>query len=54
MAALCQKPVKTFGDMKLYYAPQRDTRTDVMVDTKTNRWHDNETGWSGDIIDLAA
>ncbi len=54
MAALCQKPVKTFGDWALYYAPQRDDPEPMLlVDTKTNRWHDNETGWSGDIIDLA-
>lgn len=54
MAALCQKPVKTFGDWALYYAPQRDDPDPMLlVDIKTNRWHDNETGWSGDIIDLA-
>lgn len=55
MAALSQKPVKAFGDMKLYYAPQRDDpELMLVVDTKTNLWYDYETGWSGDIIDLAA
>lgn len=55
MAALSQKPVKAFGDMKLYYAPQRDDPEPMLVvDTKTNLWYDYETGWSGDIIDLAA
>lgn len=55
MAALSQKPVKTFGDMKLYYAPQRDdTEPMLVVDTKTNRWYDHATDQSGDIIDLAA
>ena len=38
MAALGEKPVKAFGDMKLYYAPQRDdTEPMLVVDTKTNR-----------------
>ena len=55
MAALGEKPVKAFGDMKLYYAPQRDDPEPMLVvDTKTNLWYDYETGWSGDIIDLAA
>lgn len=55
MATLSQKPVKAFGDMKLYYAPQRDDPEPMLVvDTKTNLWYDYETGWSGDIIDLAA
>lgn len=55
MAALGEKPVKAFGDMKLYYAPQRDdTEPMLVVDTKTNRWYDHATDHSGDIIDLAA
>ena len=55
MAALGEKPVKAFGDMKLYYAPQRDdTEPMLVVDTKTNRWYDHATDRSGDIIDLAA
>lgn len=55
MAALGEKPVKTFGDMKLYYAPQRDDPEPMLVvDTKTNRWYDHATDQSGDIIDLAA
>ena len=55
MAALSQKPVKAFGDMKLYYAPQRnDPEPMLVVDTKTNRWYDHATDRSGDIIDLAA
>ena len=54
MAALSQKPVKAFGDMKLYYAPQRDDPEPMLVvDTKTNRWYDHATDQSGDIIDLA-
>ena len=55
MAALGEKPVKTFGDMKLYYAPQRDDPEPMLVvDTNTNRWYDHATDQSGDIIDLAA
>lgn len=54
MAALGEKPVKAFGDMKLYYAPQRDDPEPMLVvDTKTNRWYDQATDQSGDIIDLA-
>ena len=37
MAALGEKPVKAFGDMKLYYAPQRDDPEPMLVvDTNTN------------------
>lgn len=55
MAALGEKPVKAFDDMKLYYAPQRDdTEPMLVVDTNTNRWYDHATDQSGDIIDLAA
>ena len=55
MEALGEKPVKSFGDMKLYYAPQRDDPEPMLVvDTKTNRWYDHATDQSGDIIDLAA
>lgn len=55
MAALGEKPVKAFGDMKLYYAPQRDDPEPMLVvDTKINRWYDHATDQSGDIIDLAA
>ena len=55
MATLGEKPVKAFGDMKLYYAPQRDDPEPMLVvDTKTNRWYDHATDQSGDIIDLAA
>lgn len=55
MAALGEKPIKSFGDMKLYYAPQRDDPEPMLVvDTKTNRWYDHATDQSGDIIDLAA
>ena len=44
MAALGEKPVKAFGDMKLYYAPQRDDPEPMLVvDTKTNRWYDHAT-----------
>ena len=55
MAALGEKPVKSFDDMMLYYAPQRDDPEPMLVvDTKTNRWYDHATDRSGDIIDLAA
>lgn len=55
MAALGEKPVKAFGEMKLYYAPHRDDPEPMLVvDTKTNRWYDHATDQSGDIIDLAA
>ena len=55
MAALGEKPVKAFGEMKLYYAPQRDDPEPMLVvDTNTNRWYDHATDQSGDIIDLAA
>ena len=55
MAALGEKPVKSFEDMKLYYAPQRDDPEPMLVvDTNTNRWYDHATDQSGDIVDLAA
>ena len=55
MAALGEKPVKSFEDIKLYYAPQRDDPEPMLVvDTNTNRWYDHATDQSGDIIDLAA
>jgi hypothetical protein len=55
MAALGEKPVKAFEDMKLYYVPQRDDPEPMLVvDTNTNRWYDHATDQSGDIIDLAA
>lgn len=55
MAALGEKPVKAFGDMKRYYAPHRDDSEPMLVvDTNTNRWYDHATDQSGDIIDLAA
>ena len=55
MAALGEKPVKAFEDMKLYYAPQRDDPEPMLVvDTNTNGWYDHATDQSGDIIDLAA
>ena len=55
MAALGEKPVKAFGDMKLYYAPQRDDPEPMLVvDTNTNRWYDHATDQSGNIFDLAA
>ena len=55
MAALGEKPVKSFEDMKLYYAPQRDDPEPMLVvNTSTNKWYDYSTDQSGDIIDLAA
>ena len=55
MAALGEKPIQAFKDLKLYYAPQRDDPEPMLVvDTNTNRWYDHATDQSGDIIDLAA
>lgn len=55
MAALGEKPVKSVGDMNLYYAPQRDDPEPMLVvDTKINSWYDHATDETGDIIDLAA
>ena len=55
MAALGEKPVKSFEDMKLYYAPQRDDPEPMLVvNTSTNKWYDRATDQTGDIIDLAA
>lgn len=52
--ALGEKPVKTFDDMKLYYAPHRDdTEPMLVVDTKSNRWYDHATDESGNLKDLA-
>lgn len=55
LASLGEKPVKTFEDITLYYAPHRDDLSPMLiVNTKTNRWYDHATDQSGDIIDLAA
>ncbi len=55
MAALDEKPVKSFDNLKLYYAPHRDDSEPMLVvDTNTNRWYDHATEQKGDIIDLAA
>ena len=55
MAALGEKPVKSFEDLKLYYAPQRDDPEPMLVvNTSTNKWYDHATDQTGDIIDLAA
>lgn len=55
MAALGEKPVKSFEDMQLYYAPQRDDPEPMLVvNTSTNKWYDHATDQTGDIIDLAA
>jgi len=54
MEALGEKPAKAFGDMKLYYAPQRDDpELMLVVNTSTNKWYDHATDQTGDIIDLA-
>ena len=54
MAALGEKPVKAFEDVKLYYEPNRDDPEPMLVvDTNTNRWYDHATDQSGDILDLA-
>lgn len=55
MAALGEKPVRSFENMKLYYAPQRDDPEPMLVvNTSTNKWYDHATDQTGDIIDLAA
>jgi len=52
--ALGEKPVKSFNDMKLYYAPYRDdTEPMFVIDEKTNRWYDHATDESGDLRELA-
>lgn len=54
MAALGEKPVKAYEEFKLYFAPYRDDAVPMLlVDTKTNRWHDHATDYNGNIIDLA-
>lgn len=55
MAALGERPVKTYDELQLYYAPYRnDPEPDFAVDTQTNRWYDHGTDESGKIIELAA
>ncbi|WP_290460653.1 hypothetical protein [Bacteroides caecimuris] len=55
MAALGEKPVRFFENMKLYYAPQRDDPEPMLVvNTSTNKWYDHATDQTGDIIDLAS
>ena len=52
--ALGEKPVKTFQDMKLYYAPHRDDPEPMLiVDEKSNSWYDHATDESGNLMDLA-
>lgn len=52
--ALGEKPVKTFQDMKLYYAPHRDDpEPKLIVDEKSNCWYDHATDESGNLKDLA-
>ena len=54
MAALGEKPVKTYEELQLYYAPYRNDAEPVfVVDTQTNRWYDHGTDESGKIVDLA-
>lgn len=54
MEALGEKPVKTYDELQLYYAPYRDDPEPVfVVDTQTNRWYDHGTDESGNIVDLA-
>lgn len=49
-----EKPVKTFQDMKLYYAPHRDDPEPMfIVDEKSNCWYDHATDESGNLMDLA-
>ena len=50
-----EKPVKSFNDMKLYYAPYRDDVEPMfIVDTQSNRWYDHATDESGNLKELAA
>lgn len=52
--ALGEKPVKTFQDMTLYYAPHRDDLEPMLiVDEKSNSWYDHATDESGNLMDLA-
>lgn len=54
MAALGEKPVKAYDELRLYYVPYRNDPEPVfVVDTQTNRWYDHGTDESGKIIDLA-
>ena len=54
MDALGEKPVKSFNDMKLYYAPYRDDVEPMfVVDTQSNHWYDHATDESGNLKDLA-
>lgn len=54
MEALGQKPVKSFENLRLYYAPHRDDAEPMfVVNTTTNQWYDHATNEGGDIIDLA-
>ncbi len=54
MAALGERPVRTYDELQLYYAPYRDDTEPVfVVDTQTNRWYDHGTDGSGKIVDLA-
>lgn len=54
MAALGEKPVKTYNELQLYYSPYRNDPEPVfVVDTQTNRWYDHGTDESGNIVDLA-
>ena len=54
MAALGEKPVKAYDELRLYYVPYRNDPEPVfVVDTQTNRWYDHGADESGKIIDLA-
>lgn len=54
MAALGERPVKTYDELQLYYAPYRNDPEPVfVVDTQINRWYDHGTNESGKIIGLA-
>lgn len=54
MAALGERPVKTYDELQLYYVPYRNDPEPVfVVDTQINRWYDHGTNESGKIIDLA-
>lgn len=54
MEALGQKPVKSFENLRLYYAPHRnDTEPMFVVNTATNQWYDHATDEGGNLIDLA-
>ena len=55
LEALGEKPVMEYEYLNLYYAPYRGVSEPMfVVDTKTNRWYDNSTDETGNILELAS